>query len=315
MTPEFQLFDVLTRHGVPFVVMGGHAVNFHGFVRATEDTDVLWIRSPAAEENLLRALDELAAEYIGNEIDPAFVQHCFCKSPVCSWPRRACEPWEGTHRQRDLKTLAIVDGEELWFDAGVLLVPTRRIRLDLKVEDIPLAGKDFKHDPRRPRVDVLGTHRPISRAGIIRVVNRHPIRPGGDAITFFHESDDEGTIGFDGSATHVAAIIKDHITDAQWRAIHEGNPSNDNRVPAAAGCGEKRRHRNELHETGSGHGVNAFVGNGAAHGSVTFTPSSTADRAMPTDVETVTAMERTDPSAMRKFATPGCALPNAYLKT
>jgi hypothetical protein len=71
MTPEFHLFDVLTRHGVPFVVVGGHAVNFHGFVRATEDTDVLWIRSPAAEENLLRALDELAAEYIGNEIDPA----------------------------------------------------------------------------------------------------------------------------------------------------------------------------------------------------------------------------------------------------
>lgn len=71
MTPEFHLFDVLTRHAVPFVVMGGHAVNFHGFVRATEDTDVLWIRSPAAEENLLRALDELAAEYIGNEIDPA----------------------------------------------------------------------------------------------------------------------------------------------------------------------------------------------------------------------------------------------------
>ena len=70
MTPEFHLLDVLTRHGVPFVVVGGHAVNFHGFIRATEDTDVLWIRSPAAETNLLRALDELAAEYIGNEIDP-----------------------------------------------------------------------------------------------------------------------------------------------------------------------------------------------------------------------------------------------------
>jgi hypothetical protein len=49
MTPDFRLFDVLSRHGVPFVVVGGHAVNFHGFIRATEDTDVLWIRSPAAE--------------------------------------------------------------------------------------------------------------------------------------------------------------------------------------------------------------------------------------------------------------------------
>jgi predicted nucleotidyltransferase len=71
MTPDFVLFDVLTRHGVPFVVVGGHAVNFHGFIRGTEDTDVLWIRSPAAEASLLRALEELAAEYIGDEIDPA----------------------------------------------------------------------------------------------------------------------------------------------------------------------------------------------------------------------------------------------------
>lgn len=71
MTPEFRLLDVLTRHGVPFVVVGGHAVSFHGFIRGTEDTDVLWIRSPAAEASLLRALEELAAEFIGNEIDPA----------------------------------------------------------------------------------------------------------------------------------------------------------------------------------------------------------------------------------------------------
>ena len=66
MTPEFRVFEVLRRHDVPFVVVGGHAVTFHGFIRATEDTDVLWIRSPAAEESLLNALEEIAAEYIGN---------------------------------------------------------------------------------------------------------------------------------------------------------------------------------------------------------------------------------------------------------
>jgi hypothetical protein len=41
MLPEFRLFDVRARHGVPFVVVGGHAVNFHGFIRATEDTELL----------------------------------------------------------------------------------------------------------------------------------------------------------------------------------------------------------------------------------------------------------------------------------
>lgn len=71
MAPDFRVFDVLNRHGVPFLVIGGHAVSFHGYVRATEDTDVLWMRSPESERALLAALEELKAEYIGNEIDPA----------------------------------------------------------------------------------------------------------------------------------------------------------------------------------------------------------------------------------------------------
>lgn len=71
MTPDFRLFEVLNRHGVPFLVIGGHAVSFHGYVRATEDTDVLWMRSPQSERALLAALEELKAEYIGDEIDPA----------------------------------------------------------------------------------------------------------------------------------------------------------------------------------------------------------------------------------------------------
>ena len=48
MVPDFRLFDALNRHAVPFVVIGGHAVNVHGYARATEDTDLLWVRSPAA---------------------------------------------------------------------------------------------------------------------------------------------------------------------------------------------------------------------------------------------------------------------------
>ena len=64
MTPDFHLFDVLTRHGVPFVVVGGHAVNFHGFIRGTEDTDVLWVRSPAAGETC-RAAGTARAPFTG----------------------------------------------------------------------------------------------------------------------------------------------------------------------------------------------------------------------------------------------------------
>jgi len=64
------LIDVLGRHDVPFVIIGGHTVAHHGFVRATEDTDVVFRRTPESELSLLDALAEVNACWIGNEIDP-----------------------------------------------------------------------------------------------------------------------------------------------------------------------------------------------------------------------------------------------------
>ena len=71
MAPDLRALSVLSQHRVPFVVIGGHAVNVHGVLRATEDTDVVWLRSRESEGNLLRALVEIDAHSIGNEIDPA----------------------------------------------------------------------------------------------------------------------------------------------------------------------------------------------------------------------------------------------------
>jgi hypothetical protein len=71
MAPDLNLFYILQRHGVPFVIVGGHAVFFHGHHRFTEDSDVVWLRSPAAEESLLAALIEVEACSIGKDIDPA----------------------------------------------------------------------------------------------------------------------------------------------------------------------------------------------------------------------------------------------------
>jgi hypothetical protein len=71
MPPDFSVLHVLRRHRVPFVVVGGHAVNFHGHRRATEDVDVVWLRSPDAERALVAALAEIGAHYISREIDPA----------------------------------------------------------------------------------------------------------------------------------------------------------------------------------------------------------------------------------------------------
>ena len=71
MTPDFRVFEVLQSHRIPFVIIGGHAVSFHGYVRGTEDADILWDRTATSEASLVAALVELGAEYIGNEIDPA----------------------------------------------------------------------------------------------------------------------------------------------------------------------------------------------------------------------------------------------------
>jgi hypothetical protein len=71
MSDQEELFGLLGRNRVPFVVIGGHAVNFHGYQRATEDIDIVWIRSAGAEVALSNALLEIDAQYISNEIDPA----------------------------------------------------------------------------------------------------------------------------------------------------------------------------------------------------------------------------------------------------
>lgn len=71
MEPSNQIFEILRRHGVPFVAVGGHAVYFHGYERLTEDSDVVWRRTPESEAAILAALTEAKAHWIGNEIDPA----------------------------------------------------------------------------------------------------------------------------------------------------------------------------------------------------------------------------------------------------
>jgi len=64
------IFKHLEVYGVPFVVIGGHAVNYYGFVRATEDVDIVFLRTPASEKKLFQALQEIHASWISNEVDP-----------------------------------------------------------------------------------------------------------------------------------------------------------------------------------------------------------------------------------------------------
>ena len=68
-TPD--LLNSLARSGVPFVIIGGHAVNFHGYVRTTEDIDIVFQRTAASETALINHLQSIHACWISNERDPA----------------------------------------------------------------------------------------------------------------------------------------------------------------------------------------------------------------------------------------------------
>jgi len=65
------ILSLLHRHQAPCLVIGGHAVAVHGYLRTTEDTDLIYWRAADPDERLLDALLEVHACWIGDQRDPA----------------------------------------------------------------------------------------------------------------------------------------------------------------------------------------------------------------------------------------------------
>jgi hypothetical protein len=53
-----ELIDIFERLGVRYVLVGGFAVNYYGYVRTTQDVDVLVYPSPANAQKVMDALGE-----------------------------------------------------------------------------------------------------------------------------------------------------------------------------------------------------------------------------------------------------------------
>jgi hypothetical protein len=64
------LFKTLNKFNVDFVIIGGHAVNYHGFIRTTEDFDIVITPTTPNLKKIFTALQALNACWITNEIDP-----------------------------------------------------------------------------------------------------------------------------------------------------------------------------------------------------------------------------------------------------
>lgn len=62
-----RILEVLVEEGVEFLIIGGIAVGYHGYVRATKDVDVVPAPDPPNLERLARVLRELDAQIEGAE--------------------------------------------------------------------------------------------------------------------------------------------------------------------------------------------------------------------------------------------------------
>ena len=69
--PQHEFIALLSRHEVPFCLVGGLAVQVHGYSRETEDMDFVWLHSADSAARLLAVLTEANACWISNERDPA----------------------------------------------------------------------------------------------------------------------------------------------------------------------------------------------------------------------------------------------------
>ena len=61
MSPDsiHHIFQSLLRYDAKFVVIGGHAVNVHGYLRTTEDVDILFLRTEDNESRLLESMSRI----------------------------------------------------------------------------------------------------------------------------------------------------------------------------------------------------------------------------------------------------------------
>ena len=66
LIPEFRDFvALLNQHEIRYVVVGGYAVGWHGYPRATKDLDFFVERSPENAGKLLRVLAEFGMSSLG----------------------------------------------------------------------------------------------------------------------------------------------------------------------------------------------------------------------------------------------------------
>ncbi|MEX2253046.1 MAG: DUF6036 family nucleotidyltransferase [Thermoleophilaceae bacterium] len=120
------LLEVLERHGVEYVVVGGVAVQAHGHFRSTADLDVIPSPGLANVSRLAEALAELEAEGFGTSrpvdvSDPQLLR----RAPMI--------PLMTRHGRLDLLAIGVTDGTPRTYDE------LRRRALEVELGDVTVA--------------------------------------------------------------------------------------------------------------------------------------------------------------------------------
>jgi hypothetical protein len=64
------IINLLARARIDAIVIGGHAVIYHGYLRTTEDIDLIFRRTPESEPLLYEVLSSINAYWISEDINP-----------------------------------------------------------------------------------------------------------------------------------------------------------------------------------------------------------------------------------------------------
>jgi predicted nucleotidyltransferase len=107
-----EILRVLAARGVDFVVVGGIAVQTHGYIRATRDLDVVSRTAPANVRRMSKALEDLEANELGK------------RAPVVRYGTR--------HGRLDL----------VEFEADFEQLRERALRVELEGFEVAVAGLD-----------------------------------------------------------------------------------------------------------------------------------------------------------------------------
>lgn len=105
-----ELLELFEKHHVLYVVVGGYAVNFYGYVRTTQDIDLLVFPSPGNARQVMRALTDFGFGSAG------IPESCFAQ------PGTAVHLGQEPNRVDLLTRLSGVECEDVFADA-------RRVRL------------------------------------------------------------------------------------------------------------------------------------------------------------------------------------------